>query len=118
MLSAEAARLIDDLEVAHQDVKRAYLAWCPTQAGLVENGVGSDNNGRTSDFLKRERCAALGQVTRLRNSIIRSSKELDRRWCERYTSSTPRFTKSGGSTSTSSMIMDRCYTTVGSGLIS
>jgi len=79
MLSAEAARLIDDLEVAHQDVKRAYLAWCPTQAGLVENGVGSDNNGRTSDFLKRERYAVLGQVTRLRNSIIRSSKELDRR---------------------------------------
>lgn len=79
MLSAEAARLIDDLEVAHQDVKRAYLAWCPTQTGLVENGVGSDNNGRTSDFLKRERCAALGQVTRLRNCITRSSKGLDRR---------------------------------------
>ncbi len=82
MLSAEAARLIDDLEVAHQDVKRAYMAWCPTQTRLVGNGVGSDNNGQTSDFLKRKRCAALDLATRLRNCITRSRKGLDRQTYE------------------------------------
>jgi hypothetical protein len=34
MLSVAVFRLIDEFEAAHQDVKRAYLAWCPTQAEL------------------------------------------------------------------------------------
>ncbi len=78
MLPAEAAQLLDDLEAAHQDVKRVYLAWCPAQTGMVRNGVGSKNNGRTSDFLKKENCAVLGQVLRFRDRIISASKGLDR----------------------------------------
>lgn len=78
MLSAEVTRLIDELEVAHQDVKRAYLAWCPAQTGLIGNGVGSENNGRTSDFLEKENRAILNQVLGFRDRIISASKGLDR----------------------------------------
>lgn len=76
MLSVAVFRLIDEFEAAHQDVKRAYLAWCPAQIGLVGNGVGSDNNGKTTNFLKKENSAVLSQVIELRDSIIDASKGL------------------------------------------
>jgi len=69
---------IDKLEAEHQGVKRAYLAWCPAQTGLVKNGVGSKNNRKTTTFLEMDNYAILSRVLKLRDGIIGASEGFNR----------------------------------------
>ena len=74
-MDAELIRLVDELEVEHQKVKRAYLAWCPGRDGLYLNGVGSGNNKRTKDFL-RANSAVLRPVKIVCGKIAAASRDL------------------------------------------
>ena len=56
--------LIDELEIAHQNVKHEYLAWATNQSELINGGVGVPNNRATKTFIRkhcrgRETCLSL-----------------------------------------------------------
>lgn len=75
-MDEELVRLVDALEVEHQKVKRAYLAWCPGQDCPARNGVGAENNGMTTTFFQANP-TVLRPINKIRNQIISASVGLD-----------------------------------------
>ena len=73
--------LVDELERAHQDVKRQYLVWAARRPELRNGGVGAENNRATATFI-RENCQGLQPCLSLLEEIRKRAEALDLR--DRY----------------------------------
>ena len=65
-MQANNLKTFDELESCHQELKNEYLEWTKGRQGLVNNGIGSENNSATiNEFLKKDSAMVKEINTRL-----------------------------------------------------
>ncbi len=68
-MQANILKTLEGLESCHQELKREYLKWTNGKEGLLNNGIGSENNSATiNEFLKKD-SAVVKKISTIVNNV-------------------------------------------------